>query len=47
VAVALARLLDDEVLRRTFGVAARRRAETEFTYDALAGRLQAALDLLA
>ncbi len=47
VAVALARFLDDEPLRRTFGAAARRRAETEFTYDALAGRLQAALDLLA
>jgi len=35
------------VLRRSFGAAARRRAETEFTSDALAGRLQAALDLLA
>jgi phosphatidylinositol alpha-1,6-mannosyltransferase len=47
VAVALARLLDDDGLRQRFGAAARARAEAEFTYDALAGRLQAALDLLA
>jgi len=47
VAVALARLLDDDGLRHTLGARARRRAETELTYDALAGRLRAALDLLA
>jgi phosphatidylinositol alpha-1,6-mannosyltransferase len=47
VAVALARLLDDTGLRLRLGAAARERAVAEFTYDALAGRLQAALDLLA
>jgi phosphatidylinositol alpha-1,6-mannosyltransferase len=47
VAVAVARLLDDEGLRLRLGSAARERAVAEFTYDALAGRLRAALDLLA
>jgi phosphatidylinositol alpha-1,6-mannosyltransferase len=47
VAVAVARLLDDDGLRRRLGAAGRARAEAEFTYDALAGRLQVALDLLA
>ena len=47
VAIALARLLDDEALRRRMGEAARRRAVSEFTYDNLAGRLGSALDLLA
>jgi phosphatidylinositol alpha-1,6-mannosyltransferase len=47
VAIALARLLDDEVLRHRMGEAARQRAVSEFTYDNLAGRLGSALDLLA
>jgi hypothetical protein len=36
-------LLDDEALRARMGVAARRRAEREFCYDVLAGRLAGAL----
>jgi phosphatidyl-myo-inositol dimannoside synthase len=43
VAAALARLLDDDDLRRRMGHAARRRAEHEFSYDNLAERLAAAL----
>ena len=41
---ALRRLLVDPDLRRTMGATARRRAEAEFSYDVLAGRLGAALD---
>jgi phosphatidylinositol alpha-1,6-mannosyltransferase len=40
---ALATLLDDEGLRRRLGAAARQRAEAEFNSDALASRLDAAL----
>jgi phosphatidylinositol alpha-1,6-mannosyltransferase len=49
VAGAIAALLDDRARRHSFGAAARRRAETEFTYDALAARLRplAAGDLSA
>lgn len=43
VAVALATLVDDPVLRRRLGVAARRRAEEQFDYDLLARRLHGAL----
>jgi phosphatidylinositol alpha-1,6-mannosyltransferase len=43
VAGALARLLDDPDLRARLGDAARRRAESEFSYDALARRLRSAL----
>jgi len=43
VAAAMAPLLDDPVLRRRLGVAARRRAEQQFDYDLLAKRLQGAL----
>jgi phosphatidylinositol alpha-1,6-mannosyltransferase len=43
VAAALARLLDDPVLRRRMGAAARRRVEDEFAYDVLARRLHRAL----
>jgi phosphatidyl-myo-inositol dimannoside synthase len=39
VAEALARLLDDEGLRSEMGLAGRRRAEAEFSYDVLAERL--------
>ncbi|HTC81711.1 MAG TPA: glycosyl transferase, partial [Acidimicrobiia bacterium] len=39
VAGALARLLADPALRTTMGVAARRRAETAFSYDTLAAHL--------
>ncbi len=39
----LRRLLDDDGLRASMGDAARRRAESEFSYDHLAGRLDAAL----
>jgi phosphatidylinositol alpha-1,6-mannosyltransferase len=39
VAAALAPLLDAPDLRRAMGAAARRRAETEFSYDVLAARL--------
>jgi len=42
-AVALARLLDDEDLRRTQGHAARARAESDYAYDVLAARLDDAL----
>ena len=40
---ALTRLLDDDTLRASMGAAARRRAETEFSYDHLASKLDAAL----
>lgn len=40
---ALARLLDDEVLREKMGAASRVRAEADFNYDDLAVRLDAAL----
>jgi phosphatidylinositol alpha-1,6-mannosyltransferase len=43
VAIALGRLLDDDVLRARLGTAARQRAEREFSYDVLAGRLGQAL----
>ena len=43
VAAALSRLLDDQALRAQLGAAARARAESTFAYDALAGRLHAAL----
>jgi phosphatidylinositol alpha-1,6-mannosyltransferase len=43
VAAALARLLDDADLRRAQGEAGRRRAESEFSYDVLAARLDDAL----
>jgi phosphatidylinositol alpha-1,6-mannosyltransferase len=42
-AAALARLLDDEALRRRLGAAARLRAVAEFDYDELATRLDTAL----
>jgi phosphatidylinositol alpha-1,6-mannosyltransferase len=47
VAAALSRLLDDPALRAVMGVAARQRAEAEFTYDALAARLNAGLGALS
>jgi phosphatidyl-myo-inositol dimannoside synthase len=43
VAGALARLLDDDDARVAMGEAGRRRAETEFSYDRLAARLDASL----
>ena len=43
VATALARLLDDDAQRARMGAAARRRAETEFSNDYLAARLDGAL----
>lgn len=43
VAAALDRLLGDERARRAMGVAARRRAESELSYDVLAARLEEAL----
>ena len=43
---ALARLLDDPILRRAQGEAARRRAEQEFSYDVLAPVLDRALAAL-
>ncbi len=43
VAAGLAGLLDDAEQRTRLGRAARRRAEAEFSYDILAGRLQATL----
>jgi len=46
VAHALAALLDDGDLRRTQGQASRRRAETAFSYDVLADRLDNALQEL-
>jgi phosphatidylinositol alpha-1,6-mannosyltransferase len=46
VAASLARLLDDEGLRRHLGRAARARAESGFDYDTLAGRLDIALGKL-
>jgi phosphatidylinositol alpha-1,6-mannosyltransferase len=45
-AAALGRLLDDDELRLRQGAAARRRAETEFSYDVLTGRLATALSEL-
>ncbi|MBV9412346.1 MAG: glycosyltransferase family 4 protein [Acidimicrobiia bacterium] len=42
-AAAIARLLDDEGLRRTQGRAARARAERDYAYDVLAARLDDAL----
>jgi phosphatidylinositol alpha-1,6-mannosyltransferase len=44
VARALRTLLDDEPMRHRFGRAARQRAENDFDYDLLAGRLKAALE---
>ncbi len=44
---ALARLLDVPEHRQRMGAAARKRAETEFSYDVLAQRLGSALDLPA
>ena len=43
VADAIARLLDDDAVREHMGAAARRRAETEFSNDRLASRLDTAL----
>jgi phosphatidylinositol alpha-1,6-mannosyltransferase len=43
VARALSRLLDDDAERARMGAAARLRAETDFAYDALGARLDAAL----
>jgi phosphatidylinositol alpha-1,6-mannosyltransferase len=43
-AAALRRLLEDEPLRLRLGQAARTRAEKDFDYDLLAGRLRAALE---
>ena len=40
---ALERILGDDDLRRSMGVAARKRAETEFSYDVLATRLRGAI----
>jgi phosphatidylinositol alpha-1,6-mannosyltransferase len=47
VAAAIASLLDDPTRRAQMGVAARARAEAEFTYDGLAARLGAALRALS
>jgi phosphatidylinositol alpha-1,6-mannosyltransferase len=47
VASALAELVDDPARARAMGAAARERAVAEFTYDALAARLGAALGALA
>jgi phosphatidylinositol alpha-1,6-mannosyltransferase len=44
VARGLLALFDDAERRRDMGAAARRRAETEFSYDVLARRLRAAID---
>ncbi len=46
-AAAISDLLDDPIRRREMGIAARRRAETEFDYNVLAERLQLALDQMA
>jgi len=46
-AAAIGALLDDPGRRREMGDAARRRAGTEFSYDALAARLGRALDAMA
>lgn len=43
---ALTRLLDDRRLRNRMAVASRRRAEVEFSYDVLAARLGAALEII-
>jgi phosphatidylinositol alpha-1,6-mannosyltransferase len=47
VVAALTTLLDDPALRARMGVAARQRAETEFSYDVLAQRLGHSLGALA
>ncbi len=47
VAEALERLLADPDVRREMGAAARKRAETEFSYEVLAPRLERALDDMA
>jgi glycosyltransferase involved in cell wall biosynthesis len=47
VTASLARLLDDEGLRRRLGRAARARAESDFDYETLAARLDVALGKLA
>jgi glycosyltransferase involved in cell wall biosynthesis len=39
VVAAFERLLDDDAGRRAMGVAARARAEAEFSYEVLSGRL--------
>jgi phosphatidylinositol alpha-1,6-mannosyltransferase len=44
VAQALLEIVGDTERRRTMGEAARRRAEAEFSYDVLAGRLRTSLD---
>lgn len=46
-AAALARLLDDDDLRRSFGQASRTRAVNDFTYEVLGARLAATLDSFA
>jgi len=46
VADALRELLRDPARRRSMGIAGRRRAKTEFSYDVLAARLAASLDSL-
>jgi len=45
-AAAIGTLLDDPERRKEMGDAARRRAETEFSYDVLAARLGRALDAM-
>jgi phosphatidylinositol alpha-1,6-mannosyltransferase len=47
VVAAFTTLLDDEALRARMGMAARQRAETEFSYDVLAQRLGRSLGALA
>jgi phosphatidylinositol alpha-1,6-mannosyltransferase len=42
-AAAIEKLIGDDRLRRRMGLSARRRAETEFSYDVLAARLHAAV----
>src|SRR5439155_23518747 len=45
-AATIGRLLDNVDLRRTLAAVSRRRAEAEFSYDVLAARLDAALEVL-